>query len=170
MITFNKDEFAPFYADYIAKSLLHTDIVGGLKQQQEKIVSFFKSIPENKQEFRYEIGKWTPKDILLHLIDAERIFTYRALRISRNDQTALSGFEENDYVPNAGANSRNMDSLIEEYETVRNATISLFSSLTEEQLLRIGIASGSTVSVRAIGCIILGHELHHVSVIKERYL
>jgi len=170
MITFNKDEFAPFYANYIARSLFHLDIVDGLRKQKEEIVSFFKTIPLQKQEFQYEIGKWTPKDILLHLIDAERIFAYRALRISRKDVTALHGFEENDYVPNAGANSRNMDSLVEEYESVRNATISLFSNFTEEQLVCVGTASGSTVSVRAIGCIILGHELHHVAVIKERYL
>ena len=170
MIVFNENEFAPFYANYITRSLLHTDIVEGLKKQHKEVVSFFKSIPENKLEFQYAIGKWTPKDILLHLIDAERIFAYRALRISRNDQTPLHGFEENEYVPNACANIRNMDSLVKEFETVRNATISLFSSFNEAQLIRIGVASGSTVSVRAIGSIILGHELHHIEVIKERYL
>lgn len=170
MILFNENEFAPFYANYIAKALLHNNIVEGLKQQHIEVVSFFKSIPDNKQEFQYAEGKWTPKDVLLHLIDAERIFTYRALRISRNDQTPLHGFEENDYVPNACANARKMDSLVKEFETVRNATISLFSSFTEVQLMRLGIASGSTVSVRAIGSIILGHERHHIEVIKERYL
>lgn len=170
MKPFNENEFAPFYANYITKALLHTDIVVGLKTQQETIATFFKSIPENKQEFQYAIGKWTPKDILLHIIDAERIFSYRALRISRNDQTPLPGFEENDYVPYAGANDRSMESLVSEFETVRKATLSLFSNLSEEQLLRVGIASGSTISVRAIGSIILGHELHHVEIIKERYL
>lgn len=170
MILYNDNEYAPFYANYITKSLFHTDLVGGLKKQKEEMVSFFQSIPFEKQEFQYETGKWTPKDILLHLIDAERIFAYRALRIARNDQTALHGFDENEYVPYAKANSRDMQNLIDEFLAVRNATISLFANFNEEQMIRVGNASGSTVSVRAIASIILGHELHHVAVIKERYL
>ena len=169
MIHFNENEFAPFYANYITKSLQHTNVVTGLQQLRDENITFFKTIPADKLEYQYEIGKWTPKDILLHLIDAERIFTYRALRISRNDRTPLSGFDENEYVPFANANNRTMESLVEEYVAVRNATITLFDNLTEEQMLRVGIASNSTVSVRAIGSIIIGHELHHKSVLQERY-
>ena len=127
-------------------------------------ISFF------KHEFRYAEGKWTIKDIILHLIDAERIFAYRALRIARNDNTALPGFEENDYVVAANANNREYESLLAEYETVRNATISLFETFSSEDLLRLGTASNNSVSVRAIGYIMLGHELHHKNVILERYL
>lgn len=127
-------------------------------------------MPIEKQNYRYAEGKWTPKDILLHLVDAERIFAYRALRIARNDKTALPGFEENDYVIEAKAEERSMSSLLEEYSEVRKATISLFLNFGEEVLKRLGEASNCSVSVRAIGYIILGHEKHHVDVIFERYL
>lgn len=166
----NKNEFAPYYATYISKSIFFKDIVKSLKEQEEELDAFFSNIPVEKHEFRYEVGKWTIKDILLHLIDAERVFSYRALRISRNDKTEMPDFEENDYVLNASANNRTIENLLLEYKSVRSATISLFTSFTEEQKMRIGTASNSTVSVRALGYIILGHELHHVSVIKERYL
>ena len=146
------------------------DIVAGLKTQEEEVVSFLKNIPLEKQDFRYAEGKWTIKDLILHMIDVERIFSYRALRISRNDTTALPGFEENDYVVHANANKRSFESLIEEYISVRKATISLFSSFTEEQYMRIGVASNNAVSVRALGYIILGHEKHHILVVEERYL
>ncbi len=170
MIEFNKNEFAPYYTTYVSKSIFHLDILEGLEKQKNEMLYFFSSIPVEKQEYQYEIGKWTPKDILLHLIDAERIFAYRALRISRNDKTELSGFDENEYVPFAKANERSITNLLEEFETVRNATISLFKSFTQEELIRVGVASKSSVSVRAIAYIILGHENHHVSIIKERYL
>ena len=134
------------------------------------MLHFFKTIPVFKHEFQYALEKWTIKDIILHLIDAERIFTYRALRIARNDKTELPGFEENDYVVTANANNREYESLLAEYETVRNASISLFETFTSEDLFRLGTASNNSVSVRAIGYILLGHELHHKNVILERYL
>lgn len=115
-------------------------------------------------------GNGRLKILYCNLIDAERIFAYRALRIARNDKTALPGFEENDYVISANANNREYESLLAEYETVRNASISLFETFTSEDLLRLGTASNNSVSVRAIGYILLGHELHHKNVILERYL
>ena len=163
------NEFAPYYENYI-KLVPEQDIVKGLVQQKEEMLHFFKSVPVFKHEFRYAEGKWTVKDIILHLIDAERIFAYRALRIARNDKTALPGFEENDYVITANANNREYESLLAEYESVRNATVSLFETFTSEDLLRLGTASNCSVSVRAIGYITLGHELHHKNVILERYL
>lgn len=163
------NEFAPHYENYI-KLVPEQDIVKGLLKQKEEMLHFFKSIPLFKHEFSYAEGKWTIKDIILHLIDAERIFSYRALRIARNDKTPLPGFEENDYVPNANANEREYESLLAEYEIVRNASISLFETFTSEDLLRLGIASNKSVSVRAIGYIMLGHELHHKNIILERYL
>ena len=169
MKNLHSNEFAPYYENYI-KLVPEQDIVKGLINQKEELLHFFKSIPVFKQEFRYAEGKWTIKDIILHLIDAERIFAYRALRIARNDTTSLPGFEENDYVVFANANDREYESLLAEYEIVRNATISLFQTFTEKDLLRIGTASQCSVSVRAIGYITLGHELHHKNVILERYL
>lgn len=169
-MNFNSNEFAPYYSGYVEKSSHYDSIVEGLKLQHDEILNFFKDLPLAKQSYRYTEGKWTPKDILLHLIDAERIFAYRALRIARNDKTALPGFEENDYVDEANAEERSMNSLLEEYSDVRKATISLFLNFSEEVLKRLGEASDCSVSVRAIGYIILGHERHHVNVITERYM
>lgn len=170
MIEFNENEFAPFYANYIAKANNHLSIIDGLIQQSILVIEFFNSIPSNKLNFRYSEEKWTIKDVFLHLIDTERIFSYRALRIARNDKTDLPGFEENDYVIEALAGERSISSLIEEYKMVRNSTICLFKSFSSEQMKRLGIASNSSVSVRAIGIIIQGHEKHHLDIIKERYL
>ena len=120
--------------------------------------------------YRYEPNKWTPKDVILHIVDAERIFQYRALRIARCDKTALPGFEENSYVETANANSRTLNSIIEEFKLVRTTTIQLFETFNEHQLLEIGTASDKTISVRALLPIIIGHQLHHQNILNERYL
>ena len=163
------NEYVPYQMNYI-KLVSEQNIVKGLKDQKAEMLHFFGSIPVFKQEFKYEAGKWTIKDLFLHLIDAERVFTYRALRIGRNDVTALPGFDENDFVLAANANERTFESLLEEYAIVRDATISLFSSFSETDVLKLGTASNASVSVRGIGYCILGHELHHKQVIIERYL
>lgn len=163
------NEFSSFYAAYIAAVNVE-NLIEGLENGLSKLDSFFSKIPFEKLEYSYAEDKWTPKDILLHLIDAERIFAYRALRIGRGDVTPLPGFEENDYVPNAMANSRSLESLITEYSAVRNSTILLFKSFTEEQLRYMGTASNNSISVRAIGFIVSGHQNHHLKIIEERYL
>jgi hypothetical protein len=117
----------------------------------------------------YEPGKWTVKDIIQHVIDAERVFSYRALRFARNDKTALPGFEENEYAVNTNVAKRSLDDLLSEFETVRRSTIFLYKNFTDEMLQRAGVASGRDISVLAIGFIIAGHALHHSKVIKERY-
>lgn len=165
----NKNEYAPFYENYIslAKGLvLKEDFI----PQMNECVAFFEALPKEKLDYRYQPEKWSVKDILLHLIDCERIFQYRALRIARKDKTPLPGFEENKYTREANASTRSLESLINEYKTVRYATFSLFENFTAEHLTLVGNASGNDVSVRAIGKIILGHELHHIKIIKERYL
>lgn len=106
----------------------------------------------------------------MHLIDAERVFTYRGLCIARNDKTEFPGFEENDYVNEANANTRELKDLIEEFKTVRSSTVSLYNSFNNEQLKRVGVASSASVSVRALAYMIIGHYIHHIQVIKERYL
>jgi hypothetical protein len=169
MIDLEVHEYVPYQMQYI-KLVSEHNIVKGLKDQKLEMIHFFTSIPVSKQEFSYEEGKWTVKDLLLHLIDAERIFAYRALRIVRNDATALPGFDENDYVVAAHANQRAYESLLEEYRIVRDATIGLFSTFSEADVLKLGTASNASVSVRGIGYCILGHELHHKQIIKERYL
>ena len=163
------NEYVPYQMNYI-KLVSEQNIVKGLIDQKEEMILFFKSIPDYKQEYSYEAGKWTIKDLLLHLIDAERIFAYRALRIVRNDSTALPGFDENEYVVAANANDREFESLLEEYRTVRDATISLYKNFSISDLLKLGTASGASVSVRGIGYCVLGHELHHKQIIIERYL
>ena len=115
-------------------------------------------------------GKWTIKDILLHLIVAERIFAYRALRIGRGDTTPLASFEENDYVPNANANLQSLENLLEEFQLVRKSTLLLFKKFSEEQLTYLGTSSDHSISVRAIGFLISGHQNHHLKIIQERYL
>jgi hypothetical protein len=164
------NEFAPNYAPYIEKVLLSNSIENTLKLKGKEVENFFLNLPKEKHDFAYEVGKWTPKDILLHNIDVERIYTYRALRISRCDQSPNPGFDENEYALHANAENRTMESLVKEFKTVRKATISFFKNLTETQLSLLGIASGNDVSVRAIGFILIGHEQHHVEIIKERYL
>ncbi len=161
--------YAPFYAHYINLSK-EFNLLEGLQSQKVEVIALYETLPKEKLHYQYQVDKWTPKDILLHLIDAERIFAYRALRISRNDKTPLPGFEENDYTAAANANDRTLESLVAEYESVRNATITLFQSFSKDDFDKIGTASTHEVSVLALGYIILGHEIHHVSVIRERYL
>ncbi|WP_163398845.1 DinB family protein [Flavobacterium fluviatile] len=160
-------EYSVFNATYV-KAATDKTLLEGLKHGLSQLLQFIENVPAEKLEYRYAEGKWTIKDIVLHMIDTERIFAYRALRISRGDKTPLPGFEENDYVPFAFANNRSIESLLDEYENARKATISFFESLNEEQLLFMGTASNTAISVRAIGFIITGHQNHHLRVISER--
>jgi len=162
-------EYANFYADYI-KMAEAEELKTGLRSSLYSVIDFFKAIPEEKLEYRYEIGKWSVKDIIQHLIDAERVFAYRALRFARQDKTPLPGFNENDYAINANANKKSREELLKEYQIVRESTILLFKSFNEETLKLIGTASNSKMSIRAIGFVIIGHEKHHCQVIKARYL
>jgi uncharacterized damage-inducible protein DinB len=151
-------------------------VLQNMKDSFTKIKNFIYKLPEEKLHFRYDIGKWTIKEILVHIIDDERIFAYRALRYGRNDSTPLHGFEENDYAKYSCANDRSLDSIFEEYEAVRNATLSLFQNLPEDAFMRSGGGiddDGSIINsrtVRALTYHLAGHELRHIKVIKERYL
>lgn len=165
----NKSEFAPYFNTYI--SLVdEMDTVKALKKSKKHVLKLMKNLPKEKQEFCYAEGKWTIKEILLHLIDNERIFINRALRFSRNDTTSLPGYEHNEYVENSNANNRKFKDLLKEYKTQRNCSIQFFKGLDEEMLQKIGTAGGNKISVRAIAYILAGHDLHHCSVIEERYL
>lgn len=171
MISFQKNEFAPFYKNYVDLAIMRDDDPLGLMgSSMEEFTDFLKGQPEEKLIYRYAEGKWTIKDIVQHLIDAERIFAYRALRFSRNDPNDLPGFDENAYVEEAHANQRNLEGLLKEFEMVRRSTIELFQSFSAEDLLKNGTASGNQMSVRALGFIISGHLIHHFNIIRERYL
>ena len=163
-------EYATFYANYLNQVSQESTLLEELELSLEQLIQFVPSIPLDKIEYRYEVGKWSFKDILQHLIDTERIFAYRALRIAREDQTPLPGFEENQYADFAHANQRELNDLMDEFKVVRQSTIHLFRTFTDEQLAFLGTASDKLISVRAIGYIISGHQKHHINVFKERYL
>ncbi len=141
-----------------------------LEQSGKQMISLINSIPEDMGEYRYEKGKWSIKELICHMMDAERIFAYRALRFARNDSTDLPGFEENDYAPQANAHARTLKQLVAEVENLRKSTLDLFTSFTPDMLQRKGSANKSIVSVVNIGYIISGHETHHRNVLNERYL
>jgi len=162
-------EYPKFYNAYIGV-LENVEMIEELEICLHDFIRFVQNIPMDKFDYRYAEGKWTIKDIIQHLIDAERVFSYRAMRISRNDKTPLPGFEENDYVDNANANDRSLQDLLTEFSAVRHSTLLLFKSFSQDQLIRIGIASNNEVSVRAIGFIIIGHQKHHQKIFQERYL
>lgn len=166
----NSDEYASFYESYISEVTNEYTLVEELEISVHRLIKFVREIPMDKFDYRYAEGKWTIKDILLHLIDAERVFSYRALRIARNDKTPLPGFEEEVYADEANANERSIQDLLTELLVVRQSTLTLFKSFKEEQLLRKGFASNYPVSVRALGFIIIGHQNHHQRIFKERYL
>ena len=163
------DEFAPFYAGYVAR-VPEGDLVGILAEQIGDTLALLESISDDRSLHRYAPGKWSIRDIVLHLADAERIFTYRALRMARGDTTPLAAFDEDRYAAAAGADRRPWSNLLAELEAVRTATVAFYRGLEPEAYLRRGEASGKSISVRALAYITAGHERHHVAVLRERYL
>src|SRR6202051_3324663 len=161
-------EYAPFYETYISK-VKGNDIVAILDAQRLQMTQLFAARSERDGNFRYAADKWTVKEVLGHLIDSERIFAYRALRIARADQTPLSGFEQDDYVRAGAFGDRTLVDLVEEFALVRSASSPLFHSLGDEAWVRRGVANKNEVTVRALAFIIAGHELHHREILKERY-
>lgn len=165
-----KSEYLEYFNHYISLVPQELDLLTALKMSCETQLAFYKAIPEDKIEYRYSEGKWTSKEILGHIIDTERVFAYRALRVARNDKTPMPGYNENDFAAASNANSRTMKDLLEEFELVRLTTIMLFKSFTAETMMKTGKVDDNTFSVRALGFIIAGHETHHLNIIKERYL
>jgi len=162
------NESAPFYHKYIA--LTEGNSIGEIVENYAiELQEFYNNLPESKADFAYAENKWTVKQVLQHLADAERVFAYRALRMSRNDETPLASFDENAYVENGFATERPLSSLKQEFNAVRAATDIFLLSLNEEQVGRIGTASNNPVSVNALAFIIYGHLLHHKNILKERY-
>jgi len=163
------DEYNAYYDRYITK-VPDGDIVQILATQIASTLQLLESIPESKGDYRYAEGKWTVKESVLHVIDAERIFGYRALRIARGDKTPLPGFEQDDYVPFSRAGERTVRDIAEELGDVRRSSVALFAHLDEEAMSRRGTASNNPVTPRALAYIIAGHERHHVAILREKYL
>jgi uncharacterized damage-inducible protein DinB len=163
------NEFASYYGSYIAR-VPDGDIATTLTRQFDATQTLLSSLPEEKGAYAYAPGKWSIKQLLGHLVDGERVFAYRALRIGRNDQTPLPGFEQDDYVAAGNFNARSLSSLLEEFSAVRIASVHLFTHFTDDQWQRRGTANGNEISARALAYIIAGHELHHVDILRTRYL
>jgi hypothetical protein len=159
-------EYFKQYIDLVDDIALVDALENGLVNTSK----FFESLPESKLLYKYAEGKWTPKEILVHLIDTERVFCYRALYFARAEGSTLEGFDENIFGANCNANNRTIDNLLEEFSAVRVATICLFKSFSKDVLKRGGLASNKKLTVRAAGFIICGHELHHIKFIRDHYL
>ncbi|MEO8138240.1 MAG: DinB family protein [Gemmatimonadota bacterium] len=162
-------EFAAHYATYI-DAVKGSDALPVLKAQRETTARFLAAVPESRAGFRYAEGKWSLREVVGHLSDAERIFSYRLLRFARADATPLPGFDENTYVPAGEFERRSLASVAAEFASVREATLALVQGLTSEALLRRGVASGKEMSARALAWTIAGHEAHHIRVLGERYI
>ncbi len=170
MDSIKENEYNRFYKTYIDRADTTKSVVENLQESFNEALTFFESLPEDKYLYCYAEGKWTIKELLEHIIDAERIFNTRALRFARKDKTDLPGFEENSYVKNANSNTRDFKELIEEFNVVRKSTLFMFANFSEDILLQVGTIDGNEITVRAIGYVNSGHLLHHINIIKERYL
>ncbi|MEW6196829.1 MAG: DinB family protein [Bacteroidota bacterium] len=165
----NKNEYAEYYHKYVEK-VPQGDIVGILEDQLGAATNFFSKITEEKSKYRYAQGKWSVREVLGHIIDAERVFSYRAMRFSRNDSKPLQSFDENYYIQNSNYDSIPLQMLIEEFVSLRRTNINMFKGFTERMWFAKGIASENEVSVRALAYIMVGHAEHHIRIVRERYL
>lgn len=160
-------EYAEYYDKYV--SLVDGDLMSTLGSQSAELNGIFGDLPDEKGTFKYADDKWTLKEVLSHIIDCERIFAYRMLRISREDKTPIEGYEQNDYIENSNANNRTFADLLEEFDLQRRSNMLFVRNLSDEASQRLGTASDCTVSVRALVYMLAGHVTHHVNILKERY-
>jgi hypothetical protein len=163
-------EYAPYAIQYIGLLPDDGDVLKHMLSNFDMLRDTLDALSEEELLHRYAPGKWSIKEVLAHIIDAERIFQYRALRIARNDKTALPGFEENDYAPQSFADERSYEDIMDEYEAVRMSTLTLFHGLQDVTATRSAMVNNNNVSVRALAYTIAGHELHHINILRERYL
>ncbi len=163
------NEYDAYYGTYISL-VPEDDIRNAYAAQPEELRTMVDGVSEEKGNFAYAEGKWTIKELLSHLIDGERIFAYRMLRISRGDETPIEGFEQDGYIENSNANNRSFADLLDEFELCRRANAHFLSNLDEAALKRMGTASGLPISVRALANISIGHVRHHANILRELYL
>jgi len=158
-----------YYHKYINLAINH-DLKTALEKHQTELLSFLKDIPKKKWNYRYAEGKWSIKEVIQHIIDAERVFTYRALCFARKDQTPLPGFDENIFAANSKADDRSKKDLLKELKTVQTSSVQLFDSFDDEQLDQPGVASEQPTYVKGLAYIVVGHALHHKKILEERYI
>lgn len=164
-----KEDYIPYF-DYYINLIPEGDVVSALKNNHQSILQFLKSIPPEKFDYAYAEGKWTIKQLINHILDTERILSYRALRFGRGDSQLLPGFDEDAYVANVFLKNTNLELQLEEFDVIRKSTIYLFQQFSDNQLLLKGQMASGVVNVLALGYMICGHTQHHVNIIKERYL
>ena len=162
------EEYPEWFAAEI-EPVPYNDLIGGLEDSFGKTTVFLRQLSGQDIVYRYAPGKWSIKQIWQHIIDVERILCYRALRYARQDATVLSGFDENKYAAVSGADERNFEAILREYAAVRMATLALLNSFTADMFMHRGTAGKSNMTVRSVGYLMLGHEIHHIHTIKERY-
>lgn len=162
-------EYDPYYKTYL-DVLGNVELFETLGSQLNNFPQFISSIPDEKLNYAYDVGKWTISEVLVHILDTERVFQYRALRFMRGDETPLPGFDQDLYVPNSNAANRTKQSIIDEYRAIRQSTNALFFSMDKKALHCMGKASNAPMSVAALGFIICGHQKHHRNVIRNSYL
>ena len=165
----SSDEYGDFYSRYIDKSR-ECELFEQLEYGSRQLTDLLQLISDEQALHRYEKGKWSIKEIVGHITDTERIMAYRALTFARGDNHSLPGFDQDSYVEAAGFNEVSLKVLLDDYKSVRSSTTRLFSSFSDRMLAARGTASGSEFSVRALGFVIIGHEMHHIEILKEKYL
>ncbi len=165
-----QQEYNHYYQRYLDKVVTGSQLINGFQKSRETIAHFFSTLSENQLTNRYESGKWSVKEVFQHLIDSERIFMNRCFRIARYDDTALPGFDQNIYNEPSLAAGKTIHQLLTEFEATRNYSLSLLNSLSEADLNNTGIANSAPMSARAAAFIVLGHEIWHLEIIKEKYL
>ncbi len=163
-------EYAPFYGDYIERATKRVDVFTALSQQIDELHAALDALTEPQARFKPGPQEWSVKEVIGHLSDVERVFSYRLLRISRKDATPLPGFDQEDYVRAAGFDTHALNDLVCEFEYLRRANILFIQTLSEEALHRHGTASGATVSARALIYMLVGHVEHHMASLHEKYL
>jgi hypothetical protein len=166
-----KTEYAPYFEQYMQLVFLNEKtIIENLESAQNTFESVLRNVTKEKHSFSYAPGKWTLKELIQHIIDTERVFCYRALCFARNDKAALPGFDQDVFVANDTANERDYYDLLDEMKVLRQSSIQLYKSFSKDALLCIGVASENKMSVRALGYLFSGHQIHHLNIVKERYL
>jgi hypothetical protein len=164
------DEYAPFYADYIQRAQARENVLTALPQQIEEIKSTLGHLSDKQARFKPGPAEWSIKEVIGHLNDVERVFSYRLLRISRNDPTPLPGFEQEDYVREAKFDNYTLGDLISEFEFLRRADFIAINNMSDASTLLLGTASGATISSRALIHMLVGHVDHHMASLHEKYL
>ena len=164
------EEYASFYADYVQRAIAREDVLAALPKQIDEVCATLGSLTDTQALYKFGPAEWSIKEVVGHLNDVERVFSYRLLRIARGDQTPLPGFEQEDYVRVAGYDNVPLAELLSEFELLRRANILMISHLKDEAVSRLGTASGATISARALIYMLVGHVEHHMACIHEKYL